>query len=158
MALVLSKAIVGVLVVFVVVSASAAGYWHDSSIKGVYNSLALDRSQLDAQYRNQIGSLDNQVQQLQSQTRFTLVLGTVRSSGTPQNIFFEARSGQTLSSAAVYDYTQFRYTYQLFLKSGETYGVSISYSGVFSEGSCAGVPVVITPTGSSYTQNFECRE
>lgn len=156
--MVLSKAIVGMLIMSVVVSASAAGYWHDLSIKGIYSSLSSERSQIDAQYRSQVSSLNGQIEQLQSQTRFTLVLGTVRASGTPESIFFEAQSGQTLSSAAVYDHNQFRYTYQVYLKSGETYGVSISYSGFLSSGSCAGDPVVIIPSGTVLTQNFECRE
>lgn len=158
MTLVVSKSIVGMLIVLAAVSASAAGYWHDLSIKGIYSSLADDRSQLDAQYRNQISSLDGQIEQLQSQTRFTLVLGGLLRYGSPESIFFEDQSGQTLSSAAHYDSSQFRYTYQVYLRSGETYGVSISYSGFLSDGSCAGDPVVIIPSGSSYRQDFECRD
>jgi len=147
---ILSRTAIVAIILLAVVLASAVGLWHDQSIKSIYASFAIDKSQLDTLYTNQI-------QLLQAQTKFTFVHGTVEArGGTPVSIFFDSESSSSLSSGVRYSSNQFTYTYQVYLKASNTYGVRIVYSGVLSGGSCAGVPVLVTPTGVDFVQNFQC--
>jgi len=138
----LSNESVAAIIIIFVSGVIVAGIYHDQSIKGVY------------------ASFDSKVSTLQAQTRFTLVHGIVsRVGATPVDIFFDGQDGLTLSSGVVINSAAgYQYQYQLFLKSGTTYGVRIDYqSGVFGgTNSCAGVPVVFTPSGTDETQNFQC--
>jgi len=140
---------VAAIIIFVVSGGIAAGIFHDQSIKAIYSS-----------FDSQISGLHSQVSALQEQTKFTLAHGTVsRVGATPVDIFFDGQDGSTLSSgAAINSAAGYQYQYQLFLKSGTTYGVRIDYqSGIFGgTNSCAGVPVVFTPSGADETQNFQC--
>ena len=157
---------IGILAISLVIVGSAAGYFHDQSIKGIYQSfssqIAHDAT-LDSQnqqLQTQVQQLQQQVQQLQGLTRVTLAHGTISSvGGTPLYIFFDAQSGPSLSSGVVFNTNsyQYAYQYQVYLRSGVTYGVRI-YHDTFLSGSqsCAGVPVLLTPTGSDYAQNFTC--
>lgn len=138
----LSNGTVLAIVIFAVSGGVAAGIFHDQSIKAVYSTFG------------------SKVADLQNQTKFTFVHGKVSTtSGTPVDIFFDGPGGPALSSAVVANTTGFlyQYDYQIFLKSGTTYGVRVNYEGTFSQThSCAGIPVVFTPSGADYAQNFQC--
>jgi len=144
----LSNGSVAAIIVIVVSAGIAVGIIHDQSIKGVYSSFS------------------SQVSALQEQTKFTFVQGTVSMTsqhpdGTPVSIFFDGPDGSALSSMVVVHSTsgfQYQYNYQLFLKSGVTYGVRVNFETTFSSAqhSCAGIPVVFTPSGVDETQDFQC--
>jgi len=156
-------ALIGVIVIVVAVG---TGIFHDTSIKGVYQSFTSTYSK-DANLTSQNQQLQNQMQQLQNQLvalqglpKVALVHGSISNTrGTSIAIFFDAQSGPSLSSAIIqgssYPYVA---TYQAYLGSGLTYGVRISYNGGILSGvqTCAGVPVLVIPTGSDYSQSFTC--
>jgi len=150
-------ALVGVVVIVVVIG---AGLFHDGSIKGVYQSFSSTYSR-DADLASQNQQLQNQLAALQGLRKVALVHGSISNTqGTPIAIFFDAQSGPSLSSAIIqgssYPYVA---TYQVYLGSGLTYGVRISYNGgLLGVGiqTCAGVPVIVAPTGTDYTKNFTC--
>lgn len=159
--------------VIVIVVAVGAGVFHDQSIKGVYQSFSSTYSK-DAnltsqsqQQQDQIQQLQNQLAALQGLPKVAFVHGTVCIStnlpGNPVAIFFDAQTGPNLSSVVVqasgvlYSPCGF-FRYQAYLGSGLTYGVRISYDdGLLGEiKTCAGVPVILTPTGTDFTANFTC--
>jgi hypothetical protein len=154
MKVVLSEVAMVAIIAAVIVGGIFAGLFHDASIKGVYASF--DGQVADLQSQN--ANLRSQVNQLQA-PKFTLVHGTVSISHTPITIFFDGQDGQSLSAAVTlsnsYSYT---YQYQVYLRTGVNYGVRINYDGgVFSSpGSCAGIPVVVVPSGLDYAKNFSC--
>ena len=160
--------------VIVIVVAVGAGVFHDQSIKGVYQSFSSTYSK-DANLTSQNQQQQDQIQQPQQQLgalqglpKVALVHGSICVSanipGTPVAIFFDAQSGPNLNSVimpipgVLYSPCGY-YMYQAYLGSGLTYGVRISYDAGFLNGgikSCAGVPVILTPTGTDYTANFTC--
>jgi hypothetical protein len=160
--------------VIVIVVAVGAGVFHDQSIKGVYQSFSSTYSK-DAnltsqsqQQHDQIRQLQHQLAALQGLPKVALVHGSICVSanitGTPVAIFFDAQSGPNLNSVimpvsgVLYSPCGY-YTYQAYLGSGLTYGARISYDAGFLNGgikTCAGVPVILTPTGTDFTSNFTC--
>ena len=131
----------------------------NSNLQSQVSNLSSDKSQLsnqNQQLQSQVTSLQLQIQQLQSevQPRFTYVHGTVDvgSGRTADSIFFDNQQTGTLASPIFVDDT-----YQLYLVTGKTYGVTLYYTTTFSGlQSCTGRPGVFTPTGSDYTQIFFC--
>lgn len=149
--------LVGVIVIVVAVT---AGIYHDQSIKGVYQSFSPTYSK-DANLTAQNQALQNQLAALQGYSKVALVHGSITvSGGTPIAIFFDAQTGPNLSSAITSNLISYSYTYQYeaYLGSGIAYGVRISYNGGLLSGTqtCAGVPVLVTPTGTDYQANFSC--
>jgi hypothetical protein len=149
-------AIVSILFIAVLVG-TVAGAYHDQSIKAVYASFGSQISR-DADLNSQNQQLQDQLRQLQGLTKVSLVHGTISNvGGTPLNIFFDAQRGPSLSSAVILSSNSYQYSYEAYLGSSVTYGVRISYSTFLSgTQTCAGVPVVLTPTGTDYSQNFTC--
>jgi len=137
---------IALILIAVAVTGISAGIFHDQSIKGVYNSFAVEKSQL------------------QSETKLTLVHGTITSPGTPVDIFFRAQSGASLNSAAFCSTSQSPYCfdtheYQVYLISGGTYVVIIFYTEsdlLTDTKSCLATPVVITPEGTDSPIDFAC--
>jgi len=154
MKVVLSEVAIVAIIAAVIVGGVFAGLFHDASIKGVYASFGGQIADLQSQNAN----LRSQVTQLQT-PKFAFVHGTVSISHTPNTIFFDGQDGQSLSAAVTFSNSYpYQYQYQVYLRTGVNYGVRINYDGgVFSSpGSCAGVPVVVVPSGLDYAQNFSC--
>ncbi len=90
----------------------------------------------------------------QPQPNFTWLHGTVDygSGVTGKSILFDAQGAGTYSSSVFVDNT-----YQLYIPSGKTYTVTIYYLGASGTEQCPTArPSLITPTGSSDTENFFC--
>ena len=146
MKLTLSIIHIALILIAVVATGLAAGIFHDQSIKGVYNSFAAEKSQL------------------QSQTRLALVHGTLTTPGTPVRILFGAQSGAGLSAGVFCSTGQSAYCfdaneYQVYLISGSTYAVILFYTEsdlLTDTKSCPATPVVITPEGTDSAIDFAC--
>jgi hypothetical protein len=154
----LSNASVAAIIIVVASAGIAAGIFHDQSIKSVYASFSSQNVQ-DATLNSQNQQLQNQLRELQGLQRVTLVHGVIsKYGGTPLYLFFDAQSGPSLSSGIVSNSNSYQYEYEVYLGTGVTYGVRIYYSGgLFSSiQSCSGVPVIIIPSGTTYTQDFSC--
>ncbi len=151
----LSNRSAAIALTITIVAVVAAGIFHDQSIKAVYESFGSQIAR-DA-------TLQNKVQQLQGLTKVTLVQGNISNvGGNPLYIlfdpqFFSLQRGPSLTSAITLNTGSYRYQYQVYLGTGVTYEVRIYYSTTLSgTQSCAGVPVILTPTGSAYSQDFKC--
>jgi hypothetical protein len=157
MVVTLSNASVAAIIIIVISAGVAAGIFHDQSIKTLYQSFSTQSAQ-DATLNSQNQQLQNQLRELQGLPKVTLVSGVITKYGAaPVYIFFDAQSGPSLSSGVVSDTSLYQYQYQVYLGTGLTYGVRIYYSSTFGgTQSCAGVPVIIQPLGTTYTQDFNC--